>query len=108
MIHLIFITFLICGFTQEFNDIFKRESSYMVVILYAFFAIFFLFWKEPFIYHPFIIGIGIISLVYSLLKSEKREKAFEVFNKIDPYLSLILLSGLCIYYGFYLSIILVL
>ena len=102
MIHILFIAFLISGFISEVDSIRMKETSNRVFFIYAAGSIFFLFWHEPYIGHPMIIGLGILSVI-SFLTVNQFPNTHRIFSKLDPYLSIALLILLSLYYILKLS-----
>jgi hypothetical protein len=97
MIHLIFILFLISGFYQEFTSILKIECHKFFKIFYSIGAIFFLFYKDDYIIHGFIVLLMIMS-GFKIATRYENDKWSKLYIKVDPYISFIIILLLGFHY----------
>ena len=89
---LIFALFLYTGIASEVAELRGRKALRWKQTVYSVLALFFLFWKEAYIIHGFIVALMMISVIRGLMEHYKEWKP--EYDRVDAWLSLLLLAGM--------------
>ena len=93
---LIFALFLYSGIASEVAELRGRKALRWKQTVYSVLALFFLFWKEAYILHGFVVALMMISVIRGLMEHYKEWKP--EYSKVDGWLCLIILVCLTFHF----------